>query len=48
MVRTNGHESRTKSILGEPTKVVNLGVKQIYIYKDMKVVLLRGKVADVQ
>jgi hypothetical protein len=37
-----------KGLLGEPTKVVNLGVKQIYIYKDMKVVFLRGKVADVQ
>ena len=35
-------------LLGAPTKVVNLGVKQIYIYKDMKVVFLRGKVADVQ
>ena len=37
-----------KGLLGEPTKIVNLGVKQIYIYKDMKVVFLRGKVADVQ
>ena len=37
-----------KGQLGEPTKVVNLGVKQIYIYKDMKVVFLRGKLADVQ
>ena len=37
-----------KGLLGEPTKVVNLGVKQIFIYKDMKVVFLRGKVADVQ
>jgi len=35
-------------LLGAPTKVVNLGIKQIYIYKDMKVVFLRGKVADVQ
>src|SRR6266852_4903924 len=37
-----------KGLLGEPTKVGNLGIKQIYIYKDMKVVFLRGKVADVQ
>lgn len=36
------------NLLGTPTKVVNLGVKQIYIYKDMKVVFLRGRVADVQ
>jgi hypothetical protein len=35
-------------LLGTPTKVVNLGVKQIYVYKDMKIVFLRGKVADVQ
>jgi hypothetical protein len=36
------------NLLGTPTKVVNLGVKQIHIYKDMKVVFLRGRVADVQ
>jgi hypothetical protein len=36
------------NLLGTPTKVVNLGVKQIYIYKDLKVVFLRGRVADVQ
>jgi hypothetical protein len=36
------------NLLGAPTKIVNLGVKQIYIYKDMKVVFLRGRVADVQ
>jgi hypothetical protein len=35
-------------LLGTPTKVVNLGVKQIYVYKDMKIVFLRGRVADVQ
>jgi hypothetical protein len=37
-----------KNLLGAPTKLVDLGLKQIYIYKDMKVVFLRGKVADVQ
>jgi hypothetical protein len=34
--------------LGKPGKIVNLGVKQLYIYKDMKVTFLDGKVADVQ
>jgi hypothetical protein len=34
--------------LGKPSKIVNLGAKQLYIYKDMKVTFLNGKVADVQ
>jgi len=34
--------------LGQPDKLVNLGVKQIYVYKDLKVVFLNGRVADVQ
>ena len=34
--------------LGKPEKVVNLGPKQIYVYKDLKVTFLGGKVADVQ
>jgi hypothetical protein len=35
-------------LLGQPTKIVNLGAKQIYVYKDLKVTFIRGKVADVQ
>jgi len=34
--------------LGQPQKVVNLGAKELYIYPDMKVTFLNGKVADVQ
>jgi len=34
--------------LGQPDKIVNLGAKQIYVYKDLKVTFLKGKVADVQ
>jgi len=34
--------------LGTPLKVVNLGAKKIYVYKDMKVTFLNGKVSDVQ
>jgi hypothetical protein len=39
---------QVKSALGNPEKIVNLGAKQIYIYKDLKVTFLNGKVADVQ
>ncbi|MGO9008501.1 MAG: hypothetical protein ACLQPN_00235 [Bryobacteraceae bacterium] len=34
--------------LGTPLKMVNLGAKQIYVYKDMKVTFKDGKVVDVQ
>src|ERR1700685_2593343 len=34
--------------LGKPDKIVNLGTKQLYIYKDMKVTFVNGKVSDVQ
>jgi len=36
------------AILGQPEKKVDLGTKQIYIYKDMKVTFVKGKVSDVQ
>jgi hypothetical protein len=34
--------------LGKPDKIVNLGTKQIWVYKDLKVTFLNGKVSDVQ
>jgi hypothetical protein len=34
--------------LGQPTKLIDLGAKKIYVYKDMKVVFQAGKVSDVQ
>jgi hypothetical protein len=34
--------------MGKPDKIVKLGTKQIYYYKDMKVTFLNGKVSDVQ
>jgi hypothetical protein len=34
--------------LGQPDKMVNLGAKQIYVYKDLKVTFVNGKVTDVQ
>ena len=34
--------------MGQPEKKVTLGAKQIFYYKDMKVIFLNGKVSDVQ
>ena len=39
---------QVQASLGQPSKVVNLGPKQIYVYKDLKVTFLNGRVADVQ
>jgi hypothetical protein len=34
--------------LGEPERIVDLGAKKIFVYKDMKVIFMDGKVSDVQ
>jgi len=34
--------------LGKPNKIVDLGSKQIYVYNDIKVTFVSGKVSDVQ
>ena len=39
---------QVEAALGKPEKKVNLGAKQIYYYKDMKVIFVGGKVSDVQ
>ncbi len=39
---------QVQAVLGSPEKVFNLGTKQIYVYKDVKVTFLSGKVSDVQ
>ncbi len=39
---------QVQSALGKPDKFVNLGSKQIYVYKDLKVTFVNGKVSDVQ
>lgn len=36
------------AILGQPEKTVKLGNKQIYVYKDLKITFIDGKVSDVQ
>jgi hypothetical protein len=39
---------QVEAALGKPDKIVNLGTKQIYVYKDLKVTFVNGKVSDVQ
>lgn len=39
---------QVEAALGKPEKKVTLGTKQIYYYKDMKIIFLSGKVSDVQ
>ena len=39
---------QVQAAMGKPQKLVNLGPKQIYVYKDLKVTFLNGKVVDVQ
>jgi hypothetical protein len=39
---------QVQGALGTPEKIVNLGPKQIYVYKDLKVTFFNGKVVDVQ
>jgi hypothetical protein len=39
---------QVEAAMGQPDKKVNLGPKQIYVYKDLKVTFLNGKVFDVQ
>ena len=39
---------QVQAILGQPDKIVNLGSKQIYVYKDIKVTFVNGKVTDAE
>ena len=47
-VRLGMTTAEVQSALGKPEKIFNLGAKQIYVYKDVKVTFQNGKVADVQ
>jgi len=40
--------TQVEAALGKPDKIVHLGSKMIYVYKDMKVVFMDEKVSDVQ
>jgi len=37
-----------KGILGNPSKIVDLGPKQVFVYPDMKIIFMNSKVSDVQ
>jgi hypothetical protein len=39
---------QVRSILGEPSKVVDLGNKKMFVYKDLKITFVDAKVTDVQ
>lgn len=39
---------QVQAILGKPEKMVDLGSKKIYVYKDLKITFLDGVVSDVQ
>lgn len=39
---------QVEAALGKPEQQVNLGAKQLYVYKNLKVTFLGGKVSDVQ
>jgi hypothetical protein len=39
---------QVEAALGKPDKIVNLGAKQLYLYKDLKVTFMNGKVSDVE
>jgi len=39
---------QVEAILGKPEKIIKLGPKTVYVYKDMKVIFIDGKVTDVQ
>ena len=41
-------QDQVRNSLGQPDKMVNLGPKQIWVYKDLKVTFLNGRVVDVQ
>lgn len=41
-------QDQVKSILGAPDKILDLGQKVIYVYKDIKVIFVDGKVSDIQ
>lgn len=47
-VELNQSPEQVVNVLGQPEKIVNLGAKVTYIYKDMKVIFVDGKVSDVQ
>ncbi len=46
--RSGQSPDEVKGLLGQPEKVANLGAIEIFVYKDLKVTFINGKVVDVQ
>jgi hypothetical protein len=47
-IRLGETPDQVKATLGPPEKIADLGSKKIYVYKDLKVTFMHGKVSDVQ
>jgi hypothetical protein len=41
-------KAQVLAAFGQPTRVIDLGVKKIYVYKDMKVTFVNDKVTDIE
>jgi hypothetical protein len=41
-------DKEVEAVLGKPEKILNLGQKVTWVYKDIKVVFVDGKVSDIQ
>jgi hypothetical protein len=40
--------AQVRAALGAPNTIIKLGAKQIFVYKDMKVIFINGKVSNVE
>jgi hypothetical protein len=40
--------TQVEGVLGKPSKIIELGTKKIFVYSDIKVTFMDGKVTDVQ
>jgi hypothetical protein len=40
--------AEVEAINGKPDKIIDLGAKKIYVYRDLKITFTDGKVSDVQ
>ncbi len=47
-VRLGMDTAEVENSLGKPQKVLDLGSKKIYVYPDLKITFMEGRVADVQ
>src|SRR6185436_16855151 len=47
-VELNQTFEQVEAALGKPEKIIKLGPKTVYVYKDLKITFIDGKVADVQ